>query len=190
MQCPTSPNDPLSTTYADLISNPGFGSGLPSGWQCVGGCTLSASTDGSYAIASSRTDASQGPGWDLTGQLTAGAFYNFQIWAQLPSGKQNVQMFLQTTVDGVTSSATLGQSTLVSGCWTQMLGSYTALGTETKIVLLIGGAESGGDIWVAFAAAFDPPASVLPKLTVSAAATNGLVSQSENLTSLFLFLNL
>lgn len=165
----------MSTTYANLISNPSFGNGIPNGWQCVGGCTLTPSSDGSYAVASSRSDANQGPGWDLTGQFTAGAFYNFQVWAQLPSGKQNVQMFLETTVDGVTSSATLGQSMIVSGCWTQMLGSYSALGTESKIVLSIGGAESGGDVWVAFAAAFDPPNTILVQTKSYAAATNGLV---------------
>jgi hypothetical protein len=86
-------------------------------------------------------------------------------------------MSLLTTVGGETSSATLGQSMVTSGCWTQMLGSYTALGNETKVVLSVGGAEAGGDIWVAFAAAFDPPAAVLPKLaSFAASATTGLVS--------------
>jgi hypothetical protein len=176
LQCSTSPNDPLSTTYANLIANPGFDGGIPSGWQCIDGCTLSPSSDGSYAIAADLTAASQGPGWDLSGQFSAGAFYNFQIWARVPSGKQNLQMSLLTLVGDETSSATLGQSMVMSGCWTKMLGSYTALGNETKVILSVGGAEAGGDIWVAFAAAFDPPAAVLPKLaSFAASATAGLV---------------
>jgi hypothetical protein len=174
VQCLDSSDD--ETGPGNLISNPGFASGIPTGWAPFGPATLTLSPDSTYVAATGRQLSYAGPSWEIQpDSLTPGSTFTGQVWVQLSSGSSTVDLTMLIVSNGDHEFERLGSVTASTGCWTQLAGVFTVPGGADQLILYVEGAPVGTDIYVRSAAFFPsaeggngPGTATPPGFTVSA----------------------
>lgn len=177
LQCSGSAN--TAAGAGNVIANPGFLAGLPTGWTSFGTCTITVSSDASYILVTGRQQTYAGPAWDVTSLLTAGTGYTAQVSVQLATGSSAVKLTMIRTVGGQVNFDPIGSGQASGGCWTAVGGTYTLSGAADSLVMYLEGAPVGTDVYVQLATLSPTAVAATPAATPApaGAAPSNLVSE-------------
>jgi hypothetical protein len=141
VQCMDSTDD--ETGPGNLISNPGFANGIPTGWAPFGPAALTLFPDSSVATTN-RQLVYTGPSWEISpDSLIPGSSLTGQIWVQLSSGALTVDLTMLIITNGDHEFERLGSVTASTGCWMQLPGAFTLPRGADQFILYVEGARLG-----------------------------------------------
>jgi hypothetical protein len=121
---------------ANLLSNPGIENGTTD-WVEMGHCDLEAHEDEPHSGTAclwvkNRDDDRDGPGQEISSQLTEGATYETEVWVRMKDFTENAWLSIRYHTDsGWTSDYFAAESAGTD--WTQVTGSFTASWSGTLI---------------------------------------------------------
>lgn len=136
----------------NLFINPGFEDGPPA-WVRLGNCTVSLSTTEPHSgahclVTSNRTQAWEGPSYDLTGRVTPGASYGVSVWVRAAVGSYPLSLTYSHRCPGdaeqtYTPLAGIAATTV----WTELTGTLVVpeCSNPSPSVLYVDGGPIGDD---------------------------------------------
>ncbi len=149
-----------------MVLSHDFEDGTSQGWRPRAGETVTVTAEaartGGFGLAvSDRTQSWEGPTLDLVDTLEFGTRYDLSVWVRMAAGEpaSDLRMSVErVSGDSQHFETVVGNTTVTSGSWVQLAGSYTLATAAESLSVYVESASGTADFYIDdFELSFVPP---------------------------------